>query len=67
MPVTVIQPSFQAVLVPPIGTPPLAGLLAALRAAIAVPTITVRADEENRVTLWAQANALPQNYFAILV
>jgi hypothetical protein len=69
LPVAVIQPSFQAVLVPSVGAPPLtlAGLLATLRAAVTVSAITVRADEENRVTLWAQANALPQNDFAILV
>ena len=64
-----IEPSFRALLVPPVGTPPLtlAGLLATLRAAITVSAITVRANEENRVTFWAQANALPQDYFAILV
>ena len=48
-----IESSFRALLVAPIGAPPLlaAGLLAALGAAIAMSAIAVRADEENRVAL----------------
>lgn len=67
LPVAMIEPPFLALLMPPIGTSPLteAGLLAALGTAIAVPAITVRADEENRVTLVAQANSLPENCFAV--
>jgi hypothetical protein len=43
LPVAMIEPSFRALLVPPVGTPPLttAGELAALRAAITMPSITV--------------------------
>jgi hypothetical protein len=65
--VAMIEPPFRTLLVPPVGTPPLtlAGELAALRAAIAVSAITVRADEESRVTLLAQANSLPENCFAM--
>lgn len=62
-----IEPSLAALLVTPVGGPPLlaAGLLAALGAAVAVSAITVRADEENRLTLLTQANPLPQNRFAM--
>ncbi|MDQ6707426.1 MAG: hypothetical protein M3Z85_15800 [Acidobacteriota bacterium] len=67
LPVAMIEPPFLALLVPPVGTPPLtpAAKLTALRAAIAVSAITVRADEESRVTLWSQANSLPQNCFVV--
>ena len=43
LPVAMIEPSFRALLVPPVGTPPLtaAGELAALSAAITMPSITV--------------------------
>ena len=43
LPVAMIEPSFRALLVPPVGTPPLtpAGKLAALGAAITMPAITV--------------------------
>jgi len=43
LPVAMIEPPFRALLVSAIGTPPLtpAGKLTALRAAIAVPAITV--------------------------
>jgi hypothetical protein len=68
LPVAMVQPSLLALLVPPVGTSPLtlAGLLAAPRAAITVSAITVRADEENRVTLLAQTNSLPENCFAVI-
>jgi hypothetical protein len=67
LPVAMIEPPFQALLVPPVGTPPLtpACELAALRAAITVSAITVRADEESHVTLWSEANSLPQNCFVV--
>lgn len=62
-----IEPPFQALLVAPVGTPPLteARKLAALGAAITMPAITVRADKERRVTLWPEANPLPQNCFVV--
>jgi hypothetical protein len=67
LPVAMIEPSFQALLVPPVGTPPLtpAGEFAALSAAITMPSITVRADEKRRLTLWPKANPLPQNCFLV--
>lgn len=67
LPVTMIEPPFRALLVPPVGTPPLleAGLLAAPGAAIAVSPITVRTDKENRVAFATQAKSLPENRFAM--
>jgi hypothetical protein len=67
LPVAMIEPPFLALLVPAVGTPPLtpAAKLTALRAAIAVSAITMRADEESRVTLWSEANSLPQNCFVV--
>jgi hypothetical protein len=67
LPVAMIEPSFRAPLVPPVGTPPLApaGKLAALGAAITMPAITMRADEEGRVTLRAGADSLSQNCFVV--
>ena len=65
--IAMIEPSFRALLVAPVGGPPLsaAGLLAALGTAVAVATIAVRADEENRVAPLTEAKPLPQNRFAV--
>jgi hypothetical protein len=65
--VAMIELPFGALLVAAIGAPPLpaAGLLAALFAAVAMSAITVRADEENRVTALTEASPLPQNRFAM--
>ena len=62
-----IELPFGALLVAAVGAPPLlaAGLLAALVAAVAVPAIAMRADEENRVAALTKANSLPQNRFAM--
>ena len=62
-----IELPFGALLVSSVGAPPLlaAGLFAALGAAVAVASITVRADEENRLAGLAKANPLPQNRFAM--
>ena len=62
-----IELPFGALLVASVGAPPLllAGLLAALVAAVAVSAVTVRADEENRVAALTKANSLPQNRFAM--
>jgi hypothetical protein len=62
-----IELPFGALLVAAVGAPPLlaAGLLAALVAAVAVPAIAMRADEENRVAALTKANPLPQNRFAM--
>jgi hypothetical protein len=65
--ITMIEPSFGALLVAPVGGPALlaASLFAAGDAAVAVSAITVRAEEENRAALWSQANPLPKNRFAM--
>ena len=67
LPGGMITPAFLAFLVPLIGPPPLldTGLPAALGAAIAVPAITVRANEEDRLA----TEALPpaENRFAMNV
>ena len=65
--IAMIELPFGALLVAAIGPPPLlaAGLLAALVAAVAVPAIAMRADEENRVAALTKANPLPQNRFAM--
>lgn len=62
-----IEPSFRALLVPAIGTPPLLQpcLLAAAHAAIALPAVTVLAEEEEGATVAAEANPLPENHIAV--
>jgi hypothetical protein len=66
--IAMIEPSFGAHLVAPVGGPSLvpAGLFAAWDAAVAVSAITVRADEENRVAAWTKAKPLLQNPFAVI-
>jgi hypothetical protein len=65
--IAMIEPSFGAPLVTPVGGPSLlpAGLFAARHTAVAVSAITVRADEENRVAPLTKAKPLPQNRFAV--
>ena len=65
--IAMIELPFGALLVAPVGAPPLlpAGLLAALIAAVPVSAVAVSADEENRVAAFTQANPLPQNRFAM--
>ena len=67
LPVAMVEPSFRALLVPSVGTPPLTPScqFAARGAAITVSTIAVRADEKRRLALWAKANPLPQNCFLV--
>jgi len=67
LPVAMIEASFRALLVPPVGATPLtpACQFAALGAAITMPAITVRADEKSCVALLAQADSLPQNCFVM--
>ena len=62
-----VEPAFHALLVQSIGPAPLLGsiLLAASDAAIAVSAVAVRADEKHRATLFARANSLPENRFAV--
>lgn len=67
MAVAMIEPSFYASLVAAIGTPPVpkASGTAAGEAAIAMATVTVRADPEHRVTCAVAANPLKENRFAV--
>jgi hypothetical protein len=67
LPVAMIQPSFQTLLVSAIGTAPLAepDLSAAGHATIALSAITMGTEKENGATFTAPANSLPQNYFAL--
>ena len=65
--VAMIEPPFAALLVAPVGAPPLpaASLVAALAAAVAVSSIAVGADKENRLAALPKAKPLPQNRFAV--
>ena len=67
LPITMIESSLLAALVPPICASPLvaAGLLAALRTAIAMPAITMRADEEDRMAMLTAARPLQENSFTM--
>jgi len=67
LPIAMIEPSFGTPLVASVGGSPLlaAGMFAALGTAVAVPAVTVRADEENRLAALNKANPLPQNRFAV--
>ncbi len=62
LPVAMIEPPFFAPLMPPVGVAPLlkAGLPAALRTAIAMPAVAVRADVENDVAVRPAARPLPE-------
>jgi hypothetical protein len=65
--VAVIKSAFGTLLMTTIGSAPLiqTGLAAAMQTAIALPTITMRAEEERRPAFTAQTNPQPQNYFAM--
>ena len=65
--VVMVEPPARTLLVPFIGIPPLLtpGLLAALDAAITVPAIAVRADEEDSVALATTTNSMKENRFAV--
>ena len=65
--IAMIEPSFGTPLVAPVGRPllPAASLVAAFGAAVALPSIAVRADEENRLAVLTKAKPLPQNRFAV--
>jgi hypothetical protein len=67
LPIAMIEPSFGTPLVASVGGSPLlaAGLFAALSTAVAVPAVTVRADEENHLAALTKAKPLPQNRFAV--
>ena len=65
--VVMVELSFRALLVPFVGPLPLlpAGLVTAGDAAIAVPAIAVRADEEYGMALEAETNAIKEDCFAM--
>ena len=60
--VAMVQASFFTSLMPAVGAAPLilAGLAAALRAAIPMAAVAMRADIENRVTVQTAARPLPE-------
>jgi hypothetical protein len=66
--VAVIQSSFRTLLVTPIGAATLvaACLFAAGKTAIAVPPVTVGADEEYRPAVRGCTKPLPKNHFPVL-
>ena len=61
-----IETAFGTLLMAPIGDAPLIqpGLPAALQAAIALPVITLRAEEKRSLAFTAQTNPQPQNRLA---
>jgi len=65
--VAVIETAFGALLMSPVGAPPLlqASLFAAGGATIAMSPVTVGADEEHGVTLLAETDSLQENCFAV--
>jgi hypothetical protein len=65
--VAMIPPSFRTVLVTAVGTAVLmeSGLVAAGEAAIALTSVTVRAEIKHSPAFAAKANPLPENQFAM--
>ena len=66
LPVAVIEPSVPALLVPPVGVPPLLPprFPPASLAAVLMAPVTMTADPEHRATAGAPAKPLPQGLFA---
>ena len=67
LPVAMIEPSLETLLIPAISAPSLKkpGLPAAGLAAIPLPAITVRAEKKHSAAFLAQANPQPKHYFAV--
>ena len=67
LPVPMIEPAFRTPLVPVVGGTTLLapGFRAASRAAVALPSIAVRANPEHRLAPLAAANPLPENHIAM--
>jgi hypothetical protein len=65
--IPMVEPSFRAPLVAPVGGAPLpaACLVAATGAAVAVSSIAVSTDEKDRLAALTKAEPLPQNRFAV--
>ena len=66
LPVAVIEPSLPALLVPPVGGPPLAPprFPPAALAAVLVPPVTMTTDPEHHATAGPPAEPPPQRLFA---
>ena len=66
LPVTVIEPSFRAVLVFPVGTPPLLPprFLSASVAAVDLPPVAGTADVKHRPATRPSAKQLPPQHFS---
>ena len=62
LPVAVIEPAFRALLVPPVGVPPLLppGFSPAALAAVSVAPVTMTADPEHHATVGPPAKPLTQ-------
>ena len=67
LPVPMIEPTFQTLLVAPVGRAalPVARLAAASRTAIALSAIAVGANPEQRLASRAATNARPENHFSM--
>ena len=67
LPVPMIEPPFEAPLMTTVGSTALLapGFGAASRTAVALASITVRANPEHRLAPLAAANALPENHFSM--
>jgi hypothetical protein len=67
LPIPMIEPTLQTLLVAPVGRPvlPAPRLVAAGRTAIALSPITVGTDPEQRLASLAAANSRPENHFSM--
>jgi hypothetical protein len=69
LPVAMIEPAFEASLMPPIGVAPLpeSRAVTAGETAIALAAVAVQAEPEHGKASLHAANPLPENYFAVIV
>jgi hypothetical protein len=67
LPVPVVEPTFQTLLIAAVGSPvlPAPGFGAARRAAIALSAIAMCTNPEHRLASLAAANALPENHLSM--
>jgi hypothetical protein len=67
LPIPVVEPTFQTLLIATVSRPvlPAPGFGSARRAAIALPAVAMRANPEHRLASRAAANALPENHFSM--
>ena len=67
LPIPVVEPTFETLLIPAVGRPvlPAPGFGAARRAAIALSAIAMCTNPEHRLASPAAANALPEKYFSM--